>query len=53
MEGTAFRNFDFIFCDFIKHPIANITNDNINNTTNTIRETLNITNRVEDTMFSR
>ena len=27
--GTVIKNFDFIFCDFIKHPIASIIRENI------------------------
>ena len=29
--GTIIKNFDFIFCDFIKHPIASKIKDVINN----------------------
>lgn len=52
-EGTTFKNFDFIFCDFIKHPTANKISDNISNTTNTIRVILNAINRMVDTIFSK
>ncbi len=51
--GTTIKNFDFSFCDFIKHPIANKISDKISSETNIIRVILNTTNRAEDTIFSK
>lgn len=45
------KNFDFIFCDFIKHPIASIIKDNISNIVSSITITLKLTKKMEDTMF--
>ena len=53
MEGITIKNFDFSFCDFIKHPIASIINDNINKMTNTIKVILKTINRVDETIFSK
>ena len=50
-EGTTFKNFDFIFCDFIKHPIASIIKENINNPTRITKITLKPTKKMEDTIF--
>ena len=50
--GTAIKNFDFIFCDFIKHPIASNIRDIISKDTNIIKVILKPINRVEDTIFS-
>ena len=50
--GTTNRNLDFIFCDFIKHPIASIIKDKISNTARIITITLNPTNRMVDNIFS-
>ena len=49
--GTIIKNFDFIFCDFIKHPIASRIRDNINKITRIINITLNPTNRMVDTIL--
>ena len=49
--GTTIKNFDFIFCDFIKHPIASIIKDNISNIVSSITITLKLTKKMEDTMF--
>ena len=49
--GTTFKNFDFIFCDFIKHPIASIIKENINNPTRITKITLKPTKKMEDTIF--
>ncbi len=51
--GTTIKNFDFSFCDFIKHPTANKIKDNINKLTNTISVILKATNRVDETIFSK
>lgn len=51
--GVTNKNFDFIFCDFIKHPIASIINDNISKLTNTIKVILKAINRVDETIFSK
>ena len=50
--GTAIKNFDLIFCDFIKHPIASIINDNISKITSMINIILKLTKKMEDTIFS-
>ena len=49
--GITIKNFDFIFCDFIKHPIASRIRDNINKITRIINITLNPTNRMVDTIL--
>lgn len=45
------KNFDFIFCDFIKHPIASRISENINSITSIINITLKLTKKMEDTIF--
>ena len=49
--GTAIKNFDFSFCDFIKHPIASKISDNISKLTNIIKVILKTINRVDETIF--
>ena len=51
--GTTIKNFDFSFCDFIKHPMASKIKDNISKLTNTISVILNTINRVDETIFSK
>ena len=51
--GVAIKNFDFSFCDFIKHPIASINNENINAIVRIIRTILKIKKNAVDTTFSK
>ena len=51
--GTIIKNFDFIFCDFIKHPIASKIKDVINNIVSVIIIVLKLTKKMEDTMPSK
>ena len=51
--GTTTKNFDFIFCDFIKHPIASIIKEKISNIVRNITITLKLTNKIEDTICSK
>lgn len=51
--GITIKNFDFIFCDFIKHPIASIIKDIISIIASIIIITLKLTKKMEDTMFSK
>ena len=51
--GTAIKNLDFIFCDFIKHPIARNIKDNISKTTRTIDITLKLIKKMIDITFSK
>lgn len=50
-QSVEVKNFDFIFCDFIKHPIESIISENINNDTSIINITLKPTKKMEDTIF--
>ena len=49
--GTVIKNFDFIFCDFIKHPIASIINENNNDIVRNIKIILKLAKKMEDTIF--
>lgn len=49
--GTIIKNFDFIFCDFIKHPMDSRIKDNIKTITKVINTNLNPKNRAEDIIF--
>lgn len=51
--GTAIKNLDFNFCDFIKHPIASKIKDKISKVTNIIKVILKTMNRVDETIFSK
>lgn len=51
--GTTFKNLLFIFCDFIKQPIANIISDNIKIDVRLIKIAINPTRKTEDTIFSK
>lgn len=51
--GTTIKNFDFSFCDFIKHPTANKISDNISKLTNIIKVILKTINKVDETIFSK
>ena len=46
--GTITKNFDFIVCDFIRHPIASIIKDNISNIVRIIMITLKPTKKMYD-----
>lgn len=50
-EGTTFKNFDFIFCDFIKHPNASIISDNTIPATSIITIILKLAKKMEDTIL--
>lgn len=50
-DSVEVKNLDFIFCDFIKHPIASIIRENINNITSIINITLKPTKEMLDTIF--
>ena len=52
-QGATIKNFDFIFCDFIKHPKASNNKDNISHVTSTTAITLKLTKKMEDTIFSK
>lgn len=52
-QGTVIKNFDFIFCDFIKHPIASIIKEKISKDTSKITIPLKLTKKMEDTIFSK
>lgn len=49
--GATIKNFDFIFCDFIKHPIASIIKENTSNIVSVITITLKLTKKMEDITF--
>ena len=51
--GTTNRNFDLIFCDFIKHPTASMDKEKISNIARSITIILKLTNRTLDTIFSK
>ncbi len=51
--GTAIKNLDFSFCDFIKHPIASKISDRISKQTNIIKVILKAMNRIDETIFSK
>ena len=51
--GTTTKNFDFIFCDFIKQPIISSTSDNISNTTHIINITLKLIKKMNTIVFSK
>ena len=51
--GTTNRNLDFIFCDFIKHPMASIIKENISNIVSIINIILKPPNRMEDAILSK
>ncbi len=51
--GTTNRNLDFIFCDFIKHPMASIMKENISNIVSIITIILKPPNRMEDAILSK
>ena len=50
-DSVEVKNLDFIFCEFIKHPIASIIRENINNITSIINITLKPTKEMLDTIF--
>lgn len=51
--GTTFKNLLFIFCDFIKHPIANKIKDNIKITIRLAKIAIKPIKKIEDTIFSK
>ena len=51
--GTTTKNFDFIFCDFIKHPIASKIKDIINKIVSVMIIVLKLTKKMEDTILSK
>ena len=51
--GTAIKNFDFIFCDFIKHPIASIIRENIRLIVKKISINLKLAKKMENNTFSK
>ena len=51
--GTTIKNFDLIFWDFIKHPIASRIKDKINKVTNKIIIPLKLTKKKLDMIFWR
>ena len=51
--GTTIKNFDFIFCDFIKHPIASIIKEIISIIVSNTIITLKLTKKMEDITFSK
>ena len=51
--GTTIKNFDFSFCDFIKHPIASIIKEIISIIVSNTIITLKLTKKMEDITFSK
>ena len=51
--GTVIKNFDFIFCDFIKHPIASIIKENIKLIVKKISINLKLAKKMENKTFSK
>ena len=51
--GTTIKNFDFIFCDFIKHPIPSIISEKISNIVRNITIHLKLINSMLDIVFSK
>lgn len=50
-QNVQVKNFDFIFCDFIKHPIASIIRDNIREVVSITNIILKLAKKMKDTMF--
>ena len=51
--GTVIKNFDFIFCDFINHPIASIIRENIRLIVKKISINLKLAKKMENNTFSK
>ena len=52
-KGTIFKNFDFIFCDFIKHPNINSNKDITKRITISIKIDMKLMKRILYIIFSK